>query len=119
MFSKILAASATALMAAQANDAKVKICLDRDCDGLLCYDHQVPFNGCLDLELAGIAFRCTPSGDGVVVDVVLDTKCSGTPILSDKFAANECHSIGIPDTPITISVELEECVNGTTSLALH
>ena len=113
MFSKILTAATTLLAASrvQALDAELAFCASPDCQK--CVDLTVPFNGCVDAEVAGLAVRCTPGGEGIVLDIILDNKCSGSPVFSDKFLVDQCHSIAIPETSTTVSFEVAQCSNGT------
>ena len=119
MFSKILAA-ATTVVAASASvqafveaDAEIAFCHEANCQGD-CDDLTIPFNGCYDAAgIVGVVVKCTPGGEGAVIDVMLETDCGGEPIFSDKIFANKCHSIDIPFTGIGFSLELAQCTNGT------
>ena len=119
MFSKFISALTTvsfAISQAQLPPQLVElaVCFEPDCSE--CEDIKVQVDECVDARVAGLLYRCTPDLQAVELDVILDTKCSGTPIYRDIFAIQQCHNVALKDV-LEISFDVATCSNVNASNA--
>ena len=103
-------AVAATVVAAQ-DSAELTLCEEADCAG--CIDYTVQFGECIDADLAGLVFRCTPDLKAVELDIILDTLCTGTPVYSEKFPVGQCTNLNL--SIIEFSFEVSECTNTSTT----